>query len=206
MGGLFERAQGGKAQCQRPSAPDLARLAGCASRRGRRLGALGNRRTPPDSRFNLRFLGHSHDLMAGFFGVTVMSQPVVFAVPADVELLPAPIPERWVIEGTPQARSARLAASADGASTIIAWSCTAGRFKWNYPVDETIHVISGEVFVTDEKGAVRRIGPGDMVFSRPAAQASGTCRIMCGNSRSAAIACRCRPVWRCALGTSSSTS
>ena len=93
-----------------------------------------------------------------------MSQPIVFAAPADVELLPAPIPARWIIEGKPQARSARLAASADGASTIIAWSCTAGRFKWNYPVDETIHVISGEVFLTDEKGAVRRIGPGDMVF------------------------------------------
>jgi uncharacterized cupin superfamily protein len=93
-----------------------------------------------------------------------MSLPVVFAAPADVELLPAPIPQRWIIEGAPQARSKRLAASADGTSTIIAWSCTAGRFRWNYPVDETIHVISGEVFVTDEKGTVRRVGPGDMVF------------------------------------------
>ncbi len=26
----------------------------------------------------------------------------------------------------------------------------AGRFKWHYTVDETIHLISGEVFVTDE--------------------------------------------------------
>lgn len=102
--------------------------------------------------------------MAAVFRGDVMSQPIVFAAPADVELLPAPIPQRWVIEGMPQARSARLAASADGTSTIIAWSCTAGRFKWNYPVDETIHVISGEVFLTDEKGIERRVGPGDMVF------------------------------------------
>src|SRR6202044_3240323 len=93
-----------------------------------------------------------------------MSQPIVSPPPADVELLPAPIPQRWVIEGAPQARSARLAASADGTSTIIAWSCTAGRFKWNYTVDETIHLISGEVFVTDENDKVRRVGPGDMVF------------------------------------------
>ncbi len=46
----------------------------------------------------------------------------------------------------------------------MAWSCTAGRFVWCYKVDEMLHVISGEVFVTDEKGAVRRLGPGDMAF------------------------------------------
>jgi hypothetical protein len=90
--------------------------------------------------------------------------PVVFAAPADVELDPAPIPPDWIIEGNPQARSKRLAASADGTSTIMAWSCTAGRFKWHYTVDETIHLISGEVFVTDENDNVRRVGPGDMVF------------------------------------------
>ena len=93
-----------------------------------------------------------------------MSNPVIFAAPADVELDPAPIPADWIIEGNPQARSKRLASSADGTSTIMAWSCTAGRFKWHYTVDETIHLISGEVFVTDEKDNVRRVGPGDMVF------------------------------------------
>jgi uncharacterized cupin superfamily protein len=93
-----------------------------------------------------------------------VSQPVVFAAPADVELDPAPIPADWVIEGNPVARSKRLAASADGTSTIMAWSCTAGRFKWHYTVDETVHLISGEVFVTDENDKVRRVGPGDMVF------------------------------------------
>jgi len=93
-----------------------------------------------------------------------VSNPVIFAAPADVELGPAPIPSDWIIEGNPQARSKRLAASADGTSTIMAWSCTAGRFKWNYTVDETIHLISGEVFVTDENDNVRRVGPGDMVF------------------------------------------
>ena len=93
-----------------------------------------------------------------------MSNPVIFAAPADVDLDPAPIPADWIIEGNPQARSRRLASSADGTSTIMAWSCTAGRFKWHYTVDETIHLISGEVFVTDEKDNVRRVGPGDMVF------------------------------------------
>ena len=46
----------------------------------------------------------------------------------------------------------------------MAWSCTAGRFNWHYTVDEALHIISGEVFVTDDKGQTRRLGPGDMVF------------------------------------------
>jgi hypothetical protein len=110
-----------------------------------------------------------------FFGIAVVkspakfweiavSQPVIFAAPADVELALAPIPPHWITEGKPQARSKRLATSADGASSIMAWSCTAGRFTWHYTVDETIHIISGEVFVTDENGKEHRIGPGDMVF------------------------------------------
>ncbi len=93
-----------------------------------------------------------------------VSNPVVFAAPADVDLDPAPIPADWIIEGNPQARSKRLATSADGTSSVMAWSCTAGRFRWHYTVDETIHLISGEVFVTDENDNVRRVGPGDMVF------------------------------------------
>jgi len=93
-----------------------------------------------------------------------MSKPVVFAIPEDIELAPAPIPADWIIEGTPEARSKRLSQSADGTSMIMAWSCTAGRFNWHYTVDEVLHIISGEVFVTDDKGEERRIAAGDMVF------------------------------------------
>jgi uncharacterized protein len=93
-----------------------------------------------------------------------MSNSIVFAAPADVELAPAPIPPHWIVEGAPQARSKRLAMSSDGASSIMAWSCTPGRFNWHYNVDETLHIISGEVFVTDDNGERCRLGPGDMVF------------------------------------------
>jgi uncharacterized protein len=93
-----------------------------------------------------------------------MSYPVAFAAPADSELEPNPIKPEWILEGRPQARAKRLAQSADGTSSVIAWSCTPGRFEWYYAVDETLHIIAGEVFVTDEEGAVHRLGPGDMVF------------------------------------------
>lgn len=93
-----------------------------------------------------------------------VSKPIVFARPADIELAADPICRDWIIEGEPQARSRRLAQSADGTASVMAWSCSAGRFNWRYTVDETVHIISGEVFVSDEKGGTRRLGPGDMAF------------------------------------------
>jgi uncharacterized cupin superfamily protein len=93
-----------------------------------------------------------------------MSPSIAFADPVTVELAPNPIPPNWILEGAPQARSTQLAESADGTSMIMAWSCTAGSFTWNYAGDETVHIISGEVFVTDSDGKVRRLGPGDMAF------------------------------------------
>jgi hypothetical protein len=93
-----------------------------------------------------------------------LPERIVFSAPADVELAADPIHPHWIIEGTPQAHSRRLARSADGTSSVMAWSCTAGRFKWHYTIDEALHIISGEVFVTGDNGETRRLGPGDMVF------------------------------------------
>ena len=92
-----------------------------------------------------------------------MPRPAEFAYLSEVELLPAPIPAHWIVEGAPQARSKRLWTSVDCTASVIAWSCTPGRFNWHYKVDEILHILSGEVFVTDDKGQSRRLGPGDMV-------------------------------------------
>jgi uncharacterized protein len=90
--------------------------------------------------------------------------PVVIASTVEAELVPVPIPASWIIEGTPQVRSKRLATTSDRAAAAIVWACSAGRFHWHYPVDEFLHIMSGEVFVTDEKGISWRLGPGDMAF------------------------------------------
>jgi uncharacterized cupin superfamily protein len=93
-----------------------------------------------------------------------MPQQVVTANPATVELSPSPFPAEWVREGSPQAQATAIAHSRDGAMTVIAWSCTKGRFRWQYHVDEMAHILSGEVFITDQSGTERRLGPGDTVF------------------------------------------
>jgi uncharacterized cupin superfamily protein len=90
-----------------------------------------------------------------------MSQQVVTANPATVELFPSPLPADWVLDGSPQAKATAIAHSRDGAMTVIAWSCTKGRFRWQYRVDEMVHILSGEVIVTDQSGTERRLGAGD---------------------------------------------
>jgi len=81
-----------------------------------------------------------------------------------VALDPAPISPDWILAGTPQARSKLLAKSHDGTSSIMVWECTAGRFNWHYSEDETVVIISGEVFIRSAKGEETRLGQGDVGF------------------------------------------
>jgi uncharacterized cupin superfamily protein len=110
-------------------------------------------------------------------------EKITFAVPEEVELVPDPIRPNWIIEGTPQARSKRLAQSADGTSMIMAWSCSAGRFHWHYAVDETLHITTGEVFVTDDDGKVRRLLPGDMAFFPAGSSSTLVCAALRAQAR-----------------------
>ena len=93
-----------------------------------------------------------------------MSKHAVIANPATIELSPSQIPAEWILEGCPQARATAIAHSHDGAMTVIAWSCTKGRFRWHYQVDEMGHLLSGVVCVTDQSGSERRRGPGETVL------------------------------------------
>jgi uncharacterized cupin superfamily protein len=46
----------------------------------------------------------------------------------------------------------------------MVWECNAGRFIWDYGVDETVVVISGEVFITANGEKEKRLGEGDTAF------------------------------------------
>ena len=89
---------------------------------------------------------------------------VIAAAASSTDLEPAPISPDWILTGTPEARSKMLAKSNDRTSSIWVWECTAGRFNWHYTEDETVVVISGEVFITTDKGEEKRLGQGDMGF------------------------------------------
>lgn len=93
-----------------------------------------------------------------------MLNSIVIETAASAALEPSSISPDWILAGTPEARNKVLARSQDRTSWIVVWECTAGRFNWHYNEDETVVVISGEVFITSEKGEERRLGQGDMGF------------------------------------------
>src|SRR5437764_855491 len=85
---------------------------------------------------------------------------IVIAAAATAELTPSPISPDWILNGEPEARNKQLAKSRDQTSYVMAWDCTPGRFNWHYVQDETVVIISGEVFITIDEGVERRLGAG----------------------------------------------
>jgi len=76
-------------------------------------------------------------------------------------LVPASIPRAWILEGSPAARSKRLAGSSDQLAATSMWDCTAGRFNWYYDDDEVIHVLEGHVIIEDATGVRQQLQAGD---------------------------------------------
>src|SRR5579885_346681 len=93
-----------------------------------------------------------------------MLNPFLMVDPASVELEPEPIPQAWIQNGSPQARSKTMSRSRDWTSHIVVWECTAGQFQWTYGTDEAIMVVSGDAVMLGKDGSERRIGPGDLGF------------------------------------------
>ena len=81
-----------------------------------------------------------------------------------VELRSAPINPAWITQGAPMARNHVLWNSTDRTGWAMVWDCTAGKFSWNYTVDELVHVLEGGMTVTGPYGAVRSYKAGDVVF------------------------------------------
>ena len=77
------------------------------------------------------------------------------------ELPDMPIEPSWILEGSPRARGTVLLQSEDKLVSSGLWSCSAGRFKWEFGWDEFVHVLEGEVTITEEGGETYTLRPGD---------------------------------------------
>jgi uncharacterized protein len=95
---------------------------------------------------------------------SAVSESILSATLANVELETGSIPADWILSGNPQTRSKILGRSGDLLAHVILWECGAVSYKWHYNQDEAYIVLSGEGFMTDEKGVERRFGPGDVAF------------------------------------------
>lgn len=76
------------------------------------------------------------------------NSPIEICPGAGVELLDDVIDPDWIIDGAPRTRSNWWSGSADGIGNNYVWDCTAGRFRWYFGCDETVHIIDGEVEVS----------------------------------------------------------
>lgn len=100
--------------------------------------------------------------------------PVCKCAP-DLKMQDAPIQPDWILEGSPVARVAEHARSADDSSFSAIWDCTAGTFRWHFNWDETVIILEGEVHITDEDGNTYTLRAGDMGYF--AARSSATWRV-----------------------------
>jgi uncharacterized cupin superfamily protein len=94
----------------------------------------------------------------------MMSDSIVISATNATDLDPAPIAPSWILSGTPEARAKVMAKSKDNTSYIMVWECTPGQFNWHYSDDETVVLLSGEVFISNGKGPERRLSAGEMAF------------------------------------------
>lgn len=88
----------------------------------------------------------------------VVESPLTFENGAHSE----PVTSGFVLSGAPMTRTWSVLRSRDGTADVVVWECTAGRFECQYHQDEVVMVVAGEVFITDESGQERRLGPGDL--------------------------------------------
>jgi uncharacterized protein len=93
-----------------------------------------------------------------------MSDSILSSTLADVKLEHSAIPAKWLLSGQPETRFKLLGKTNDRLAYAMLWECGAVSYKWHYDKDEAYIVLSGEGFMTDEKGVEHRYGPGDVAF------------------------------------------
>ena len=135
-----------------------------------------------------------------------MTEPILFAAPADIELAPDPIRPNWIIEGKPEARSRRLAESADGTSSVMAWSCTPDA---SHGVTRSMRRCTSsraKSLLPTGAGQLAASGPATRHSFRQGAGAPGPYRTKSGSLPYAVTACRVSLAMCCGPGTRRSIS
>lgn len=91
-----------------------------------------------------------------------MSQPQISTAHTPAELPPMPIEPAWILEGTPTACGTVLTQSKDKLLSSGFWSCTTGKFKWEFVWDEFVTILEGEATIKEEDGTTHTLRAGDV--------------------------------------------
>jgi uncharacterized protein len=92
------------------------------------------------------------------------SKSIVAARPDISALVDAPIRASWILAGEPVAKLQELSRSNDRTTLTAHWSCTAGTFNWYFGMDETVHILEGEVIVQQGEEAPITLRAGDVAL------------------------------------------
>lgn len=93
-------------------------------------------------------------------------RPIEVRPGAATDLAPDAINPEWIIEGDPQVRCTWWSSDTDGLTGNFVWECTAGRFRWYFGCDETVHIIEGEVEVSADGIGPTWLRAGDSAIFR----------------------------------------
>lgn len=93
-------------------------------------------------------------------------QSIVAANVDAIVMRPAPINPDWILEGSPVARVGDIVKSTDRTTNSAVWDCTAGTFNWHFGIDETVHILDGEVEVSAPGFGKRTLRAGDVALFR----------------------------------------
>lgn len=73
-----------------------------------------------------------------------------------------PINPAWILDGAPRATGQIFLQSADRLLASGLWECTPGRFRWEFTWDEFVHILAGEVEITELPGTTYTLRAGDL--------------------------------------------
>lgn len=96
----------------------------------------------------------------------MIHQSIVAANVDAIVMKPAPINPDWILEGSPVARVGDIVKSTDRTTNSAVWDCTAGTFNWHFGIDETVHILDGEVEVSAPGFGPRVLRAGDVTLFR----------------------------------------
>jgi len=82
----------------------------------------------------------------------------------DTHFVQSQITPSSILEGNPVTRVAYLSSSGDNSVAMMAWDCTAGKFKWYFNEDETIVVVEGEARISVDGGPEKVLRVGDVAY------------------------------------------
>ena len=77
-----------------------------------------------------------------------------------VVLSPSEIPQK-ILEGSPTAGEQLLWESEDGSCISGVWSSTVGKWEIEWPWEETMYLLEGQLELTDHLGHSHMLNPGD---------------------------------------------